>query len=122
MTWDVDFYGAVVADSDFATNVTGGLSFEYRAGAATPYASYQLISAAGTDDLAGAGDEGRRRIQLNVTASSPTKAKLYASYATAGVRASSLKLENKFEQSLGRDEEEQTFTYSIDYLIWFDNP
>ena len=121
MTWNTDFYTAVTTDSNFAANVTS-LAHEYWADAVVPFATYQLISAVGTNDLSGTGDEGSRRIQLNVTASSLTQAILYAGYATAGIRASSLALESKSERTLGHDDQDNTFTHAIDYIIWFDAP
>jgi len=120
MSWDTDFYAAVMANSDFATGVSS-LAYEYKADALAPFATYQLVAAGGTNDLGGAGDEGERLIQKTVWASSPTEAKELAEHGIAGAKAG-LDVISVDQRSLGRDPDEELFGYAADLLIWFQNP
>lgn len=120
MSADSEFYAACMGNTDFASGINS-LAHEYKADAVAPFANYQTISAVGTDDLDGTADEGERRYQLSVWASSPTTAKQLAEYAIAGVRAD-LDCSNVFQRSLGRDPDEELFGYGVDFLIWFQTP
>ena len=52
MSWDSEFYAAVMANSDFSSGVTA-LALEFKPDGATPFATYQLINANGTQDTTG---------------------------------------------------------------------
>lgn len=120
MTWDVDFYTALMDDSDFSDAVSV-LAFEYKAEADLPFAVYQLIAGTDTADLQGTTDEGISLVQLSVVASSPTEAKQIANYAITGAKAG-LDVSSVFRRSGGRDPLDESFTYIVDFEIWFDNP
>jgi len=115
MTWDVDFYSACTSDADFTVTA---LAYEYKADAVLPFATYQMIGGNGTQDLQGHSVEGERLVQLSVWASSPTQAKELAEHAIDGV-TSSLNVISVFERSLGRDSNEDSFGYAVDFVIWF---
>ena len=120
MSWDTDFYAAVVADSAFTAAVTT-LAYEYKADGVAPFATYQLIGANGTDSLAGASSEGERLIQLSVWAANPTLAKTIAMDAIAGAKAG-LTVTSIFERSRGRDADEELFGYLVDFTVFFSAP
>lgn len=120
MSWDEDFYQACLSNSNFSAGVTT-LFMEYNENAVSPFAKYQLITATGTDDLQGVGDEGERNVQLSVWSASPRLSRQLIGYAKSGVK-DNLKLQSVYERSLGFDEDEKLFGYAIDFFIWFDNP
>lgn len=119
MTWDSEFYQALDDDADFKGSVTS-FFYAYNKEAQVPFASYQLVSATGTNDLSGHDPDGYRRVQLSIWAESPTQAEQSAKYAIKAAK-SNLVVSEVFQQSLGRDES-GAFGFVIDFLIWFDNP
>ena len=119
MSWDSEFYAAVMANSDFSSGVTA-LALEFKPDGATPFATYQLINANGTQDTTGHGFEGERLIQLTVWADSPTDAMRLCEYGSLG--AQTLNVVRMYERSLGRDSDSSVFGYAIDFTIWFDSP
>lgn len=120
MSWDTDFYTALMADSDFSAAVTA-LAFEYKAKAELPFAKFELIAANDTTDLGGVSDEGFSLVQLDIYATSPTQAKEIAEHAIQGAKAG-LNVSSVFRRSGGRDSEDESFRYLVDFELWFDNP
>ena len=120
MTWDTDLYSALTANTAFNDAVTS-LAYEYKADAVAPFATYQLIGAAGSSDLSGHTSEGYRTIQVNISAASPTQAKEIAQDAIIGAKAG-LIVSDVFERSLLRDDSEGLFGYAVDLTVWYDAP
>lgn len=121
MTWDADFYSALMSNSDFNTVIDDQLSKEFDADATAPYANYQLIYADGTDDLDGVGLEGGRLIQLSIWALSPSQCEEIGSNAIKGA-LSQLQVMSVYQRSLGYDGGEKLFGYAVDFTVWFDTP
>jgi hypothetical protein len=120
MSWDTDLYSALKANTAFNDAITS-LAYEYKADAAAPFATYQLIGAPGSSDLDGHTAEGYRTIQVNIAAASPTQAKEIAQNAIIGAKAG-LIVVDVFERSLLRDENNDLFGYAIDLTVWYDAP
>jgi hypothetical protein len=119
MTWDVDFYQAVMGNSDFSSNITT-LSKEYYSDAVAPFAIYQFIANEGSPDLSNADQQGNYLIQTNIWASSPTECETLARYAISGINT--LDASRITQRSLGRDDDQELFGLAIDCEIWFESP
>lgn len=120
MSWKDDFYAACNSNGAFSAGINE-FFHEYKEDAVAPFAKYQLITASGTDDLQGVGDEGGRNIQLSVWTLSPTLSETLAKAAKAGVN-SQLDLVSAFERSQGYEDDTKLYGYAIDFIVWFDNP
>ena len=120
MSWSDQFYAALMSSGEFASLISS-LSFEYKADAKAPYATYQLITQEGTEDLDGSGVEGYYLIQLNIWASSPTKTHDLAALAVESAKQN-LVVTDVFQRSLSRSADDELFGYAVDFTVWFDNP
>ena len=120
MAWDADFYTAVISDATFSATITA-LAYEYKPDATLPFATYQLVSAVGEDDLSGAGEEGVRRVQLTVWADNPTQAKTLCEAGIDGAK-SQLDVLSVTQRSIGRDEKQEIFGYAADMMVWWQTP
>ena len=120
MSWKQDFYAACKIDATFSSGISDFFN-EHKEQAVTPFARYQLITAIGTNDLEGVGDEGERNIQLSVWSESPALSESLALAAKAGVK-SQLDLMSTFERSLGYEDDTKLYGFAIDFIVWFDNP
>ena len=120
MSWKEDFYTACNSNGTFSAGINEFFQ-EHKEDAVAPFAKYQLITAVGTNDLQGVGDEGERNIQLSVWTLSPTLSESLALAAKAGVK-SQLDLMSVFERPLAYEEDTKLHGYAIDFIAWFDNP
>ena len=120
MSWDADFYAAVIGNTSFASAVTA-LAYEYKADAIAPFAVYQLINASSINELDESIRQGYRLIQLTVWAANPTLAKEISEYGITGAKAS-LSVSDIQERSLGRDADAELFGYATDFRVWYTNP